>query len=306
MNPVVEQITELGTFQLAEGPHWDCKTQSLYFADIMGMSVHKYVPSTKKHTQLNFDKRPSFIIPVKGQADSFVISLNLEIVLITWDGVSATPSSMKKIAVLDDVPEKSNNRINDGKADPLGNLWTGTMDIDNNLSTYMPLNGTFSCISNKKVTEHLTGVIISNGLAWSKDMKKFFYIDSGFRRIDQFDFDPKTATISNRTPLFTFSKHGIDGFPDGQTIDAEGNLWVAVFRGQRVLKIDSKNPETLLGSIQIPDYQVTSACFGGPNLDELYVTSAGFDGDTNESIKGGIYKVTGIGVSGLPGDEVKL
>ncbi|KAK4883060.1 hypothetical protein RN001_006379 [Aquatica leii] len=309
MSPTVEEIAELGTYLLAEGPHWDDETQSLYFVDIVGRSVNKYVPSTKKHTQLKFDKNPSFIIPVKGYSDRFIVSLNKDITLLTWDGVSSAPTKMETIATFDNTPEKSENRLNDGKADPLGNLWAGTMNMGSDHTTGTLVQGTLSSLSNKEVKEHVSNVCISNGLAWSKDSKKFYYIDSAVRRVDQFDFDAKNLTLSNRQPLFTFEKHGIAGSPDGQTIDAEGNLWVAACQGDKVLKIDTKTPETLLGSVEIPDHQVTSVCIGGPELNVLYVTTANLKlpgADETKPIKGAIYKVTGLGMKGLPGDRVKL
>lgn len=115
---------------------------------------------------------------------------------------------------------------------------------------------------------------------------------------------------ANQQTIFTFDKHNLEGFPDGQAIDTDGNLWIAVFNGYKVIKIDPRQPETLLDTIKIPAKQVTSVAFGGPNLDELYVTSARFtvDGvvlDPKEG-HGVTYKVTGIGAKGYPGVRVKL
>lgn len=98
--------------------------------------------------------------------------------------------------------------------------------------------------------------------------------------------------------------------PDGQTIDADGNLWVAVFGGARVLKIDPRVPDTLLETVPIPANQITSVAFGGANLDELYVTSGCI---TISNVKlspsdghGYTYRVTDLGVKGLPAVKVKL
>ncbi|XP_025830547.1 regucalcin-like [Agrilus planipennis] len=113
----------------------------------------------------------------------------------------------------------------------------------------------------------------------------------------------------NRQSIFTFDKHNIPGMPDGQTIDSDGNLWVAVFLGSRVIKIDPRKPETLLETIAIPAIQTTSVEFGGPNLDELYVTSGRFtfQGKTPEPpVNGALYRVTNIGSKGLPSNKVKI
>ncbi|KAF5277414.1 hypothetical protein FQA39_LY06227 [Lamprigera yunnana] len=309
MGPHVQQITELSGFQLGEGPHWDEETQSLYFVDIIGKSVHKYVPSTKKHTTVFLEDTPSFIIPVKDSADRFIVSLGRSVVIMTWDGVSSSPDNIEELATLDESSDKVNTRINDGKADPLGNLWAGTMERNADHIKCVPLMGSLYSLSQKRVKKHENNICIANGLAWSKDLKNFYYIDSGTIRVDQYDLDANTLTISNRRPLFTFLKHGIQGYPDGQTIDSEGNLWVAVFQGQKVLKISTAQPETLLESIDIPEYQVTSVAFGGPELDELYVTTAKLlnsSTDSTKTQKGGVYKITGLGVKGLPGDRVRL
>ena len=307
MAPVVQQIDELGSFRLGEGPHWDEETQSLYFVDIMGKSIHKYTPSLKKHTELKLDKQVSFIIPIKGSSDRFIISLQLEIAILTWDGNSSTPSNIETVVVVEGGLE--NNRINDGKADPMGNLWAGTMSINADIPVGPVTGSLYSLNTSKQLKSQLSNIAISNGLAWSKDLKKMYYIDSSLRRIDQYDLDASTMTLTNGQTLFTFEKHDVPGFPDGQTIDTDGNLWVAVFQGDRVIKIDTKKPETLLYTLKIPDHQVTSVVFGGPNLDELYVTTAGeklHQSSPECLLKGRVYKVTGLSAKGLPGDRVIL
>lgn len=308
MEPVVEKIEVLGNFMLGEGPHWDHQTQALYFVDISKKTIHKYIPSLEKHTYLKVDKMSSFIIPVTGSSDRFVISLERDIGILTWNGIDSTPTSIEIVGTVDSEPGFENNRMNDGKADPLGNLWAGTMAIDADLPVG-PIKGTlYSLTSDKQFKSHAKNIAISNGLAWSKDLKKMYYIDSVKRGIDQYDFDASTLSIRNCQPLFTFEKHQISGYPDGQTIDADGNLWVAVFQGNRVIKISTNKPEMLLDTIEIPDHQVTSVAFGGPNLDVLYVTSAGkpLHSSRSSSVYGHIYKVTGLGVKGLPGDTVKI
>ncbi|XP_018335136.1 regucalcin-like, partial [Agrilus planipennis] len=151
--------------------------------------------------------------------------------------------------------------------------------------------------------------VTNTGLAWNSNLKKMYYIDSGKRTVDQFDYDQDNGTISNRQSIFTFDKHNIPGMPDGQTIDSDGNLWVAVFLGSRVIKIDPRKPETLLETIAIPAIQTTSVEFGGPNLDELYVTT-GRDTRVNKNLQppvdGALYRVTNTGSKGLPSNKVKL
>ncbi|CAH1988393.1 unnamed protein product [Acanthoscelides obtectus] len=157
---------------------------------------------------------------------------------------------------------------------------------------------------NNKVKKHISKVGISNGLAWNLDLKKFYYVDSHNRTVDEYDFEEETGDISNRKTVFDLSKHGINGSTDGMAIDTDGNLWVAVFGSHRVIKIDPRKPETLLEAINIPAKQVTSVAFGGPNLDELYVTTAKFtiNGEVlSPPDHGATYRVTGINAKGYPG-----
>uniref|UniRef100_Q95YI4 Regucalcin n=1 Tax=Photinus pyralis TaxID=7054 RepID=Q95YI4_PHOPY len=308
MGPVVEKIAELGKYTVGEGPHWDHETQTLYFVDTVEKTFHKYVPSQKKYTFCKVDKLVSFIIPLAGSPGRFVVSLEREIAILTWDGVSAAPTSIE--AIVNVEPHIKNNRLNDGKADPLGNLWTGTMAIDAGLPVGPVTGSLYHLGADKKVKMHESNIAIANGLAWSNDLKKMYYIDSGKRRVDEYDYDASTLSISNQRPLFTFEKHEVPGYPDGQTIDEEGNLWVAVFQGQRIIKISTQQPEVLLDTVKIPDPQVTSVAFGGPNLDELHVTSAGLqldDSSLDKSlVNGHVYRVTGLGVKGFAGVKVKL
>ncbi|KAF5301531.1 hypothetical protein FQR65_LT08835 [Abscondita terminalis] len=311
---IIEEITEVGCFEIGEGPHWDVDTHSLYFVDFLGKSINKYVPATKQHTQVILKKSPSFIIPVKESSDRFVISLGRDLYIITWDGISDALSNMEIIGTVDIEPELKDNTFNDGKVDVYGNLWTGTLNLNVNIVTGLPKTGSLYSVSQKQIKKHFSGVSISNGLTWSKCSKKFYYNDSSKNTVDEFDYDAETLTLSNRRSIFSLEKHGIGGVPDGMTTDAAGNLWVALFQGNKVLNISTKEPESLLGFIDMPESIVTSVCFGGKNLDELYVTTAGNDhyvticnpkikNASTKPVKGGLYKITGLGVKGLPAEK---
>lgn len=139
MSVVIERILEIPVLTVGEGPHWDVKTQSLYLVDVIGHSVHKYVPSTGQHSYLVLrksgrfprntvfqltitEKQSSFIIPVKNSLNQFVITQDNEISILTWEG------DFSKIDKLVDVIEedgRTKNNLNDGKCDSNGRLWTG-------------------------------------------------------------------------------------------------------------------------------------------------------------------------------------
>ena len=134
-----------------------------------------------------------------------------------------------------------------------------------------------------------------------------YYIDSPRRTVDEYDYDEKEGSIRNRKVVFDLEQHGIPGVPDGMTIDTDGNLWVAVFDGSCVLHINPTTSE-LITTLKFPAKQITAPTFGGPNLDILYVTSAQLvvKGQHQPSPAGAVFKVTGIGAKGFPGNKVKF
>ncbi|KAJ8918478.1 hypothetical protein NQ315_008175 [Exocentrus adspersus] len=198
-------------------------------------------------------------------------------------------SDVRKLYEVDDDPSTIDNRFNDGKCDPSGRLWAGTMGGEPVNGQVKREKGSLFSFQNNRTKTHLSKVGISNGLAWSTELNKFYYIDSHRGTVDEYDFDIQKGSIC---------------VPDGMAIDTDGNLWVAVFNGNRVIKIDPRKPETLLETIPIPAQQVTSVAFGGLNLDEIYVTTAKFTIDGNvlpPPNHGGTYKITGTNAKGFPG-----
>jgi gluconolactonase len=207
--------------------------------------------------------------------------------------------------------EKSSNvKFNDAKCDSSGRLWAGAHVMDPlNFAKSEPLGSLYTFDSKKQLKSQVDKIKIANGLAFNDKTKKMFYIDSLKGTVDQFDFDITTGSVSNRKVWFTLQQLSIPGIPDGMTIDTDGNLWVAVFGGGRVLKVDGSKSETLLDIIDIPAEQVTSVAFGGKNLDELYVTTGAMELQGKKPAppeNGAIYKVTGTGSKGLPAVNFKL
>ncbi|XP_028135460.1 regucalcin-like isoform X1 [Diabrotica virgifera virgifera] len=301
MAHVIEKLVE--GFKVAEGPHWDDKKQCLYFVDIIESSICKYVPSTKKLTKAKIgDYNVSLIIPVKDKINKFVVSLNNFVAVVEWDGESPNVSSVEKLY---EVDAGTPNAINDGKCDKRGRLWAGTMGgTPKTLNELVPDAGTLYSFSNNTTTPHITGVSLSNGIAFDYKRGKMYYTDTFKFKVDQYDFDIIEGKISNMKTIFTITNQ--EHFCDGMTLDADGNIWLAVFASSKVYQIDPSKPETVLRVVKLPAAQITSVAFGGPNLDELYVTSAHFtDRPTGES-PGSVFRVTGLNVKGLPADEAVI
>jgi sugar lactone lactonase YvrE len=157
--------------------------------------------------------------------------------------------------------------FNDGKCDPAGRFWVGTKAYADT-----PGAGALYCMeTDRTVRLKVPGVTISNGLAWSLDVRRMYYIDTLAFEVSVFDYDVRTGDIGNRRTAVTIPREM--GFPDGMTIDAEGKLWVALWRGHCVVRLD---PDTgkCLEQIPVPVTCPSSCCFGGRDLDELYITSA--------------------------------
>ncbi|XP_063826556.1 regucalcin-like [Ostrinia nubilalis] len=303
MSVKVQKITE--PLALGEGPHWDERVQALYFVSIKECTIHKYVPSTGEHTKTKLDGRVGFIVPVEGATDQFVVGVERKFLVVQWDGRDGSPAKViKELGEVDqDVPT---TRINDGKADPRGRLYAGTMGHENAQGEFDPKAGSLFRVDGGGIKKLVQGITVSNGLSWDLKEKAFYYTDSMDNNIRRYDYDVETGEISNLRYIFDFKKNGIEGVPDGHTIDTDGNLWVAVFNGSCILHINPKTGQ-LLRKVSIPALQVTSVTFGGPQLDVLFVTTASLNITAEQKPPCGCtFMVTGLGAKGHPNVNVKL
>jgi len=197
--------------------------------------------------------------------------------------------------IADPEKEKIGNRFNDGKCDPRGRFVAGTLEI---LEKNGPLGALYVLDTDLSVRTLLPSgqTTISNGLAWSSDGKTLYYIDSPLKRVDAFDYNLDTAELSNRRTIITIE----NGYPDGMTIDTEGMLWIAHWQGSCVTRWNPNNGK-LLRTVNLPVSKVTSCCFGGKNLDVLYITTASYEIDvTKEPLSGGLFILKNPGARGVP------
>ncbi|CRK91220.1 CLUMA_CG004903, isoform A [Clunio marinus] len=300
----IEELTnEAQRGELLEGPHWDVERQSLYYVDIVAPAIFRYDYKNGeiyRATIKDNNAAIGFFIPVEGTTDEFVIGANREVLLIKWDGKSSQASISKVLVEVDKA--FSGNRCNDGKVDPSGVLFFGTMGDESKYDLSKTRVGSFYRFkdSTTGAFELKNEIGISNGLTWDETNKKFFYIDSVTRDVKVYDYNQTTSEISNESILIDFSKsHSGSSFaPDGMTIDENGIIYVATWNGSRIIVI---NPITkkIIQEIPMPTAQVTSLAFGGPNFDILFVTTAGKP-KPKLPPAGGLFKITGLGVKGLP------
>ncbi|XP_013139348.1 PREDICTED: regucalcin-like isoform X1 [Papilio polytes] len=299
----VQKITE--PLLIGEGPHWDEDTQALYFVGTNEQTIHKWVLETGVHTKTMLHGRVGFIIPVEGVANQFVVGVEHKFLIIYWDGEEGSDVDIiKELGEIDqDAP---NTFLNDGKADPRGRLFAGTMCDMGPGVEFIPEKGAFYRLDDRGITQLCDKITISNGLAWDLQEKAFYYINTVENKIRRYDYDVETGEISNQRHIFDCKKNKMTGGPDGMTIDTEGYLWVALFNGSAVIKVDPKIG-TVVNKVAIPAEQVTSVTFGGPNLDILFVTTASFNLVTEQKPPcGATFMVTGLGAKGHPNVKFKL
>ncbi|CAL1679218.1 unnamed protein product [Lasius platythorax] len=297
---VIERVTE--AYGLSEGPHWDHRTQKLYFVDIYNQYIRRLDTATGVVTSAYVEHGPvGVVVPAEDTSDKLVAGSGKDLVLVTWDGDE--DKEKVPVKVLSSIePSSSDTRVNDGKVDSSGRFWIGTMANEVNGEIASDKGSLYRIDDTLKPVKEVTPVSISNGLAWNIEDNTFYYIDSPTRQIAAYDYDPNNGTISNKRIVFDLSKTNVKGVPDGMTIDTNGNLWVAVYGGHHVLHVNPKTQQ-LLKKVKIPAGGVTSVAFGGPLLDILYVTTSGYGLTAKEQKEtphaGSVFAVKGLGVRGI-------
>jgi len=244
--------------ELGEGPLWDYRKNILYWIDIIGKKIFIYDSNKKNTISIKLDQHIGSLALCK--TDKLLLALQNGFYFFNKE-----KNILKKI----DDPEHGlpKNRFNDGKCDASGRFWAGTTSFDE----LDPVGSLYCLDTDFKVRKIFNETIISNGLCWNLDNKKMYYIDSPRREIYSFDYEIITGTIRNKKIIIKVPDDM--GFPDGMTIDTDGNLWIAHWGAYLICKW-GPNKGKLLDKIKIPANRVSSCTFGGSDLDELYITTA--------------------------------
>jgi sugar lactone lactonase YvrE len=270
--------------ELGEGPAWLADRRLLLWVDITPGLVHLFDPSTGRDQVLEVGQPVGAAVPAAGD----------RLILAVRDGFALLEMASGRVELIAEVERHlPSNRMNDGKCDPAGRFWAGTMALEerHGAGCLYRLDG------RRRVEQMIDGVGISNGIGWSPDQKTMYYIDTLEGRVDILDYEASTGAISNRRPLVSIE----NGAPDGMTVDAEGGLWVAVWGGSRVVHVLPDG--SAAGEIELPVSRVTSCCFGGPELSDLYITTArqGLSAEERaaEPTAGSLFRCR-PGIKGLP------
>jgi len=251
-------------FLLGEGAHWHPRWEKFLFTDILGKKVGVLDPETGSLDIRDIAGQPGTVVPML--ADTLLVAL--EDRLATLDMSSGILETLTAIEA-----DQPGNRCNDGKCDPRGRFWVGTMDAG-----LAPHCGALYCFDgNLKVKRK--GCSISNGLVWNADHTVMYYIDSLEYAVLAFDYDAQTGEISRERKVISFPDNS--RAPDGMAIDQEGMLWIALWGGSCVGRFDPDSGYQL-GEVSVPAPHVTSCAFGGAGLRQLLITTArsGLDADS--------------------------
>jgi sugar lactone lactonase YvrE len=267
-----------------EGPiYWD---NHLLYVDIEGHSLIRLNPETQEEEIWEMGERIGTVVP----------TLNEDFICAGDSGIYRfNPSNGQKTNLADpEATKRPDNRFNDGKCDPGGRFWAGTISTvkkegDANL---------YQLDQSGLLTLQVSGVTNSNGICWNTSKTKMYYIDTPTQKVVAYKYDDQTGKLGGSRVAVDFRGLNTEGSPDGMTIDEEGMLWVALCHGGAVVQV---NPETgkLLQKVELPCVETTACAFGGSNLDRLFVTT-GILKTLHEKEAGKVFVIDGLGVSGLP------
>lgn len=252
--------------KLGEGALW--YRDRLLWVDIEGCTVHRLDVRTLRDESWNIGQRVGTVVPRRDGG----------LVLGAHRGVGILDTQSGGFAIFADLEGgRDELRCNDGKCDPCGRFFVGTMGLEKPRAP----GSLFRVDPDRTVTRVIEGTGTSNGLAWSSDQRTMYFIDTPTLAVSAFDYDPGNGAISRRRVVVDFRNER--GRPDGMTIDADDHLWVALWGGSGVVCCDPRTGK-VLERIDVAASHTTSCAFGGPDLGDLFITTAreGLDGDALE------------------------
>jgi len=286
--PVLEHQCVLG-----EGPLWDFENKLICWIDIVSGNIHEYSPTTNHFRS----------IPVHEMIGSIALNADGNFIIAIQNGfafLNRKNGEIKKIANPEaDIP---GNRFNEGKCDPSGRFWAGTMSIREQRG----VGSLYMLDHDLKTIKKLKGITISNGMAWSENKKIFYYIDTPTQQVIKYDYEDFSGNISNPKAIIRIEDK--EGHPDGMTIDTEGMLWIAHWGGGQVTRWDPSTGKLLL-RIEMPVKKITSCTFGGDLMNDLYITSANKDLNAadlqKQPLAGSLFVIRNCGYTGFQSFQFK-
>ena len=281
----VEHLLKLGN-EVGEGPLWSSENQTIYWVDIPKHLIYRYARENENLEVFDVG------LPVGALAlrESRGIVAATKRGFAFWDFLSED-----LVFLVDPEEDKPETRFNDAAVDRCGRFWAGTMSDSDPHGSHGSL---YRLDPDGSVARMDTGFTVSNGIGWSPDDKIMYFTDTMRSVIYAYDFDIAAGTLENRRSFVTVPDG--EGFPDGLTVDSEGFVWSAIALGYKINRYD---PDGILErEIQVPTAFVSSCTFGGPGMDDLYITTGweplNDDEKVSQPFAGDLFKVS-TGIKGL-------
>jgi len=270
---------------IGEVPVWDDETGKFYFVDILRNHIHVY-------HRVNESVSTMKTIDTGQSVGCIVLRKSGGVIAGLVDGIySVDEETGEKALLLHPENGTEGNRYNDGKCDPAGRFWVGTMSrsLDSGFGDYTPRGALYCIGADLQYAKKAGPVAISNGLAWNAAQDTFFYIDSPTKKVVSYAYHHETGDLSNPRVVLDF--HGMEGIPDGMCIDVEDNLWIAFFDGGCVRHCDPQKGK-IIDEVRVPARSVTCAAFGGQDFCDLLITTGTANTDLKEyPDAGSVFKI---------------
>lgn len=263
-----------------EGTLWHEAEQKLYWLDIPKGSIYRYDPRAGSHERV-----------YQGEViGGFTIQADGSLLLFMARGAVRVWKHGELATVLEELPEEREARFNDIIADPEGRVFCGTMST----STPRRPGRLYRLERDGKITRLLEGIGISNGMGFTPDRKRMYYTDSAKGEIYLFDYDRRSGALGNQRVLIRVPAS--EGEPDGLTVDAEGYVWSARWNGSCIVRFSPEGREVL--RVGLPARKVSCLTFGGPDHQDIYISTAGGDKREEEGPGAGALFCVNLGIAG--------
>lgn len=278
-----------------EGAVWSAEERAVYWTDINRFLIHRYDEAKGAVQSWLFDE-PVVALALTSRAGTLLVALGSRLIL--WQPATDARSDHSFA-----LPGSPRVRLNDGRPDPVGNFWVGSMknnvNADGSLGETAKGEGTlFRIAPDGTVTTWRDGIGISNTLCWSPDGTKFYFGDTLENDVRVYDYDAASGSIANERSFFAdFDR----GSPDGSAMDSEGYLWNCRYGGGCVVRVAPDG--SIDRVIEMPEDNITTATFGGADLKSLYITTA--NAGSSYRLAGSLYRLD-VEVPGLPENRFKV
>lgn len=282
-----------------EGAIWCAEEDAVYWTDINRFLVHRLVWPERRLTTWLFEEPPT-ALALSTETGRLLVAQASKLIW-WWPAEDRRQDHGFRLAGHPRV------RLNDGRADPLGQFWVGSMF--NNVTVHggptdehhATGNGAlFRVAPDGRTTEELTGIGIANTLCWSPDRTRFYFADTLRNEMRTYGYDATTGDIAGGEPHLCGYPRGA---PDGSAIDADGYVWNCRWGGGGIVRVAPDG--RVDGFHPVPTLNVTTCVFGGPDLSTLFIASARNDADPADRLAGSLWAME-PGVRGLPENRVRV